>query len=243
MRLHPISVDSREQTPAPAVTVAALGRFSIPATVATLPAGDFRWIVEPDDPSLPWWVVVIERKSIKDLVASVDDGRLARFVDETGGTDPPPTQIRALLVEGDVEAGLYGFRGRDWSPEALEALFLDVQMLGIVIIRSPSVGTTPARLATFWKWSGKDSHKALLKPTLPGISDDYLNPDMKAQVRALMVLPGLGEGRARAIIDKKRSAGAALSAFYSNNYDYFKDVPGIGKGLVSSAHAFLWKEV
>lgn len=243
MRLHQITVDSREQTPPPQTTVAALEALSVSAAVGTLPYGDFRWVVEPEDPSAPWWSVAVERKSTKDLVASTMDGRLARFIDETGGAEPPQNQIRALLVEGDVEAGVYGYRGRDWSAEQIEALLFDVQMLGIVVLRSPSVRATPSRLKAFWKWSGKDSHTALLKPALPGISDDYLDKDKKAAVRILMCLPGWGETRARAAIAEMNSPGAVLSYLLEEDDDKFKSVPGIGKGLVAGAQNFLWNEV
>lgn len=242
MLLHPVTVDSREQMPSPQTTVDALAALGVPAVVGTLPAGDFRWICEPEDGG-QWWCTVVERKSLKDLVASVDDGRLARFVDETGGADPPPSQIRALLVEGDVEGGLDVFHGRSWSPEALESLLVDVQMLGIVIVRSPSSRSTPKRLANFWRWTGKDSHKALLKPTLPGISDDYINPEKKAAVRSLMVLPGWGESRARAVIAAVGSPANAYRGLLDRHYEMFKDIPGIGKGLVNGAAAFLEKTV
>lgn len=238
MLLHPVTVDSREQLPSPAATVEALGRLGVPAEIGTLPAGDFRWICEPEDGG-PWWCVVVERKSIKDLVASVDDGRLARFVDETGGAEPPASQIRGLLVEGDVEAGLDGFHGRSWTPEALESLLVDVQMLGVVIVRSPSSRSTPQRLANFWRWSGKDSHKALLRPTLPGISDDYINPEKKAAVRSLMVLPGWGESRARLVVDAMGSPAVALRAILDRDFKAFTAIRGIGKGLIEGAAQFL----
>ncbi len=242
MLLHPVTVDSREQMPSPQATVDALARLHVPAEIGTLPAGDFRWICEPEDGG-QWWAVVVERKSIKDLVSSVDDGRLARFIDETGGADPPESQIRALLVEGDVEGGLDGFHGRSWSAEQLESLLVDVQMLGVVTLRSPSSRSTPQRLASFWRWSGKDSHKALLKPTLPGISDDYINPDKKAAVRALMVLPGWGEGRARAVVNHFGNPGDAYKAIISRDFKAFEPITGIGKGLVNGAAAFLEKHV
>lgn len=242
MRLHPMIVDRREQTPPPQETVAALARLSVTATVGELPAGDFRWVCEPEDGG-QWWVVIVERKSIKDLVASVDDGRLARFIDETGGANPPATQIRAVLVEGDLEAGLSGYRGRDWSAEALENLLSDIQMLGCLVRRSPSVRATAGRLAAFYKWTGKDSHKALLRPTLPGISDDYIDPEKKAAVRSLMVLPGWGEGRARASVQHFGSVGAAYRALLDRDYAAFDAVPGVGKGLVNGAATFLEKVV
>lgn len=242
MRLHQIVVDRREQTPPPAATVDALKQLGVSASVGTLPFGDFRWVVEPEDQSQPWWMVIVERKSTKDLVASTQDGRLAGYVDSTGGKSPPDNQIRALLLEGDSEAGVYGFRGRDWSPEQIEALLFDVQMLGIVVLRSPSVRTTPARLASFWKWSGKDAHTALLRPALPGISDDYLHPEEKAAVRILMCLPGWGESRARAAIKHFGAPGDVLWALHHEPYEICK-VPGIGKGLVDKAKAFLERTV
>lgn len=242
MRLHPIAVDSREQTPPPEKTVEALKQLGASAYVATLPAGDFRWAVEPEDPEGQWWCVVVERKSIKDLVASVEDGRLARFIDETGGTDPPASQIRALLVEGDVEDG-GGHFGRQWTPEMIESVLVDAQMLGVVVVRSPSTLSTPRRLHSLWRWSGKDSHKALLRPTLPGVSDDYLNQDKKQAVRALMVLPGWGEMRARAAVEGGGSVGAVLTAVMEQDYKFFAKIGGIGKGLVDTAAQFLAKGV
>lgn len=243
MRLHQVTVDSREQTPPPAHTVAALQTLGVSACVGRLPYGDFRWVVEPEDQAGEWWSVVVERKSTKDLVASVQDGRLAAFVDATGGAEPPNHQIRAVLVEGDIEAGVYGFRGRDWSPEHLEALLFDVQMLGIVTLRSPSVRTTPARIAAFWRWSGKDSHTALLRPSLPGISDDYLDPNEKAAVRILMCLPGWGEVLARRAIKEFKCPEAVLAHVNNADWKAFSGVQGIGKGLVENAKAFLEREV
>ena len=243
MRLHQVTVDDREQTPPPAQTVTALKALGVSAAVGRLPYGDFRWVVEPEDQTGEWWSVVVERKSTKDLVASVQDGRLASFIDATGGDAPPETQIRSLLLEGDPEAGVYGFRGRDWSAEQIEALLFDVQMLGVVVLRSPSVRTTPARIAAFWKWSGKDSHTALLRPSLPGISDDYLNPDEKAAVRILMCLPGWGEVLSRRAIKEFRSPGFVLDALRIGDWGGFKSVNGVGKGLVENAKVFLEKEV
>lgn len=239
MRLHQITVDSREQTPRPADTVAFLAALGVPAVVGTLPYGDFRWVVEPDDPDGKWWAVVVERKSIKDFVSSQQDGRLAGYVDATGGDSPPDNQIRALLLEGDTEAGFSGFRGRDWSAEQIEALLFDVQMLGIVVLRSPSVRSTPNRLAAFWRWSGKDSHTALLRPSLPGISDDYINPEEKAKVRALMCLPGWGEVLARRTLKEFGSPGAAFQKLGEGDWKAFSNVQGVGKGLVLNAQEFL----
>lgn len=242
MLLHAITVDSREQTPPPQETADALKRLGARAEVGTLPAGDFRWVVEPEGAG-DWWSVVVERKSVRDLVASVDDGRIARFIEETGALDPPANQIRALLVEGDTEAGLYGFRGRDWSAEALENLLTDVQMCGVVLRRSPSVRSTPARLISFWKWTGKDEHNALLRPTLPGISDNYLDKDRKSAVRSLMVLPGWAENRALAVINHLGSPAAAYRAILERDYTTLTGVRGIGKGLVDGAATFLEREV
>lgn len=239
MRLHQVTVDDREQLPKPSVTVAALKKLDVPAVVGRLPYGDFHWVVEPEDPTGQWWSIVVERKSLRDLVASVQDGRLAGYIDATGGNSPPPTQIRALLLEGDMENGVPGYRGRDWSVEQLSALLFDVQLLGVVTLTSPSASQTPNRIAAFWKWSGKDAHTALLRPALPGISDDYLDPETKAQVRILMCLPGWGEGRARAAIKHFGSAGLVLKHIMEGEVKTVTQVPGVGKGVVEAARKFL----
>lgn len=185
----------------------------------------------------------MERKSVKDLVASVDDGRLARFIEETGATDPPKTQVRALLVEGDVEQGLDAVRGRDWTAEQIEALLFDAQLLGVLVLHSPSVSATPKRIANLWRWSGKDEHKAFVRPVLPGISDSYLDPDKKAAVRAAMVLPNWGEQRARAAVETLGSAAAVYAAILARDHKKFEAVPGVGKVLVNNAAEFLEKQV
>lgn len=237
MRLHPIAVDQRE--PHPDETVASLVRLGVQAHISLLPAGDFQWVVEQEDASAPGWVCLVERKTIMDLVASVDDGRLARFIDETGGTTPPPHLLRFLLVEGDVEGGAH--HGRSWSPEQLEAVLVDAQLCGLTVLRSPSARTTPQRIVSLWRWSGKDSHTALLKPALPGISDDYLDPEEKAAVRILMCLPGWGESRARAAIRFFGAPAVVFERILARDYKAFAKVDNVGRGSVDKAAKFLEK--
>jgi hypothetical protein len=112
-------------------------------------------------------------------------------------------------------------------------------MLGIVVLRSPSLRSTPTRLAAFWKWSGKDSHTALLRPALPGISDDYIDAEEKAKVRILMCLPGWGEKRARSAVKHFGNPGVVLDLIRQGDWRGFSEVEGVGKGLVMAGQKFL----
>src|SRR5579871_6647757 len=95
MRLYPITVDNQEKLPAAQVRVDELLRLGVSAKLGHLEVGDYRFLIEYDENTFV--SVVIERKSLRDLVASVADGRLNRFIDHTEGV---PNLYRCLLIEG-----------------------------------------------------------------------------------------------------------------------------------------------
>ena len=186
-------------------------------------------------------LVFVERKSIADLLSSAEDGRLTHFIDETGGIDPDPAIVRAVLLEGDQFVfGTYGYK--QWTPEQVDNLLASLQSTGVLVLRSSSVRQTAARLASFWKYTGRDDHRSLLRVVRPSISDSYLNPRKKEAVRMLMGLPNFGESRARAALEEIGSLKGALEAVMSRDVKAFKDAKGVGKGLVVGAAEFLESE-
>lgn len=234
--LYPILVDTREQTPPSAVRVKELNDRGIPAQLQLLPVADYHWAVSFEDSTK---LVFVERKAVPDLLSSEADGRLARFVDETGGLEPDRDIVRAILVEGDTSIfGNYGYR--DWTPESIDNLLVSLQSMGVRILRSTSVRTSADRLASFWKYTGRDDHGSLLRVMRPSISDSYMNPNKKAAVRMLMCLPNWGEQRARAALEYWGSVHNALEALADAKA--YKDVKGVGPGLVKGAADFVGQE-
>lgn len=232
--LFSITVDDRE--PEKDEFVKQLVSLGAPATVGRLGVGDFQWLVTREDASALY--VVVERKAIGDLLSSANDGRLARFIDETGGVEPDPDLFRVLLVEGDQFVfGSYGYK--DWTPESVDNLLVSMQALGVSVIRSASLKQTPRRIAELWKYTGRGEHDSVLRVVRPEIVGKYLKPGKKMAVRAIMGLPGWGENRAKAALEHFGSVQAVLAAVAARDYKAFKDVEGVGKGLVDNGADFL----
>lgn len=234
--LFSITVDNREKTPSAEVRVKELAVLNVPATVGHLSVGDYQWLVQAEDSTAH--LVVVERKSIQDFLSSAADGRLNRFIEETGGANPPNGMIRALLLEGDqFTFSTHGYK--DWTPEQLDNLLVSMQSFGVRVLRSHSVARTAARLKSFWLYSGREDHNSLLKIVPPEVTGNYLSPTKREAIRALMGLPGWGEKVARTALDAVGSVGGVLDAVRTRDYTRFKDVHGIGKGRIDGAANFL----
>lgn len=234
MILAPIKVDDRE--PAPDKTVAELRDLGAQAEVERLDAGDFAWIVT-DEAQTRSVHIVVERKTVGDLHNSIADGRLQGFVEKTGGTAPPANLLRSLLIEGEDS----GF-GRIWSENGTDNLKAELQAAGIIVIHSDSAASTSERLVSFWRWTGKNGHRTLLAPVLPRLDPRvYLDADTRDAVRALMAAlgPGWGEDRCRAVLQMFHTPADVLMLVMAQDIKALTQAPGIGKGLVQSARAFL----
>lgn len=246
MRLHPIVVDDREKRPAPATRVQELTDLGVPARVGRVPNGhgDYRWLCEPEGDG-EWFTVSLERKSVKDLLASVADGRLGRFTNKYN-----PGELRALLVEGDL-AHTAQFGAKQWTEEELDNVLASVQTRGVLVIRSKGGATTARRIASFWRWTGKQHHDTLdtvQRPQLPSgtasargnLGNDHRSDDSELQF--LMGLPGVGYDRAAKLrglrLQHGHNLGRLLDGFRRRDYSYFSGT-GVGRGTVDKAATFL----
>lgn len=257
MRLSPIIVDRREKLPPPEETVARLTALGASAMVGELPVGDFLWTVTPDS-GRPWKVIV-ERKTVNDLLGSLPPSdRITRFIDETGGEAPAGDTVRVLLLEGAFAGTVgYALNGASaggvgqtrsgssadprWTMESFDNLLASFQELGTVVIRSVDTAGSARRLVSFWDYSGRE-HKTLTEVVRPRVEGGYLSGPKKDAVRMLMCLPGVGEQRARALLAHFGSVRAALDAFTAGDAAAFKEVEGVGKGLVTGARGLLEKD-
>lgn len=228
--LHPIRVDDRE--PDAAKVVSRLQSFGASAAINRLAVGDFAWGFETDEAV---YGVVVERKTIGDLINSVQDDRLHHFVEDSGSG---PYVLRFLLIEGDqFDPKLYAHSR--WEPEQLDALLVSVQLTGVMVIRSERLSATPRRVYDLWRWTGKDDHGSLNRPALPQLGRNYLDTDRRDQVRFLMSMPvKIGETKANAILDVMPLSDAVVG-FLTGDLGKFKGVKGVGKGLVDGARQFL----
>ena len=245
MRLHPITVDKQEKSPTAEVQVTRLNALGVPARIGSLSVGDFSWVCEPELATEPWWRVVVERKSIRDFISSLPpNGRLVRFVDETGGVSPDEYMLRVLLLEGSLdEAPRYARGEQRFSPGDLDNLLATMQMLGIVVIRSKDAANTAGRLASFYRYTGKSDHRTLAQVIRPPIQGFYTDLDKKEAVRMVMGLPGWGEKKAKTALKEFGSPREVFAAVLEGDKKAFSKVRGIGPLLVKRAKEFLEKEV
>lgn len=242
--LSPIRIDDR--TIRLHEHVIELTKEQVPNKVDRLHVGDFEFAAEDEG---RYTLYIIEHKDMQDFVASYSDGRLARFVQETGDACTPKGLRRAVLLEGDQFD--MPTHGREWTFPQFDEALGSLQDLGVRVLRCPEGGLA-ARLAAWWRAARHSEESSLLKTQLPQLGPTYkdadgainlYSPDLRAATRALMaVCPMVGEKKAHAIL-KEYTPGEALAYFTQGEYNKFKHIPGIGKGLVAAAQELLNRRV
>ena len=212
-----------------------LGRRHISSKVERLLLGDFSWTIRDTEAQTSLHVTV-ERKTVQDLLNSVADGRLGRFVDIPASDD----QLRILLIErSDRKLLKAGFK---WKETGVDNVLLECQMRGVPVV-SCQEGQVVDRIASLWKWTMKPQHRSVVKPKLASISNGYIDGDKKRAVRLLMGIPGWGEVKALSVLRSFKSLDAVLKSIMQRNYNSFRDIPGVGKSLVNSSAEFLEREI
>lgn len=173
--------------------------------------------------------VGVQRKEVKDLLASVEDGRLAKEVAQMAG------RVDALLVvEGKIRwrgghLDVRGGWGRDWTRPQLEGLLWSVQARGVAVSYSDDIAGTVELVGWWKKWHEKARHEVLDRRPGPGAGtgiwgrgpDDH---DLIAWM--LQAIPGVGAETARKIIDE---VGVPVMWRDGVDVDALCRVPGIGE--------------
>lgn len=201
MRPVPILCDDRESRGSVIAELRSLGDFAV--SVSRLPVGDYL----VDDRFL------FERKTLADLVLSIESGRLFRQalrLAEVSEWRP------ALVLEGS---------GRDirrcgMRREALQGALVTVTLfLGLPVLRTRNAAET-ARTLLFAARQGR----AVARGALPRHGT---RPKGKRALQAhlLQGLPGIGPGRAARLLDSFGSVEAVLTA----DADTLAAVSGIGR--------------
>ena len=229
----PISIDDREPNANSFQT--GLKRRSINSKVEQLLHGDFIWTLSTLEGN-EQISVVVERKTIQDLLNSVADGRLARFIDRP----IPDDEMRILLLErSDRKLLKAGFK---WKETGVDNVLLECQMRGVPVV-SCQEGQVVDRIASLWKWTMQPQHRSAIKPRLASISNGYIDADKKRAVRVLMGIPGWGEVKALAALRTMGSVYAVLDAIKRRDYKSFHPVYGVGKSLVNNSADFLERPI
>lgn len=195
-----VVADDRERN---GLVVDALrGHEEVSVVVERLPLGDY--LVDAS--------LLVERKTLADLVSSIKDGRLF-----TQGCRLAGSPLRtALILEGT---------GKDlatsaMSREAIQGALISLSLyLGIAVLRARDSAET-ARLMLFAARQGRQAARSVAPR--PG---RRLRSKRRIQARVLQGLPGVGPERARRLLERFATLEAVIRADAAE----LTSVPGIGQ--------------
>lgn len=164
---------------------------------------------------------LVERKSVTDFVHSVRDGRLWR---ELGGMKASSARP-VLLVEGPLSL-LERFTG--WSPSSVCGLLLSVaDGWGVPVLWSPSPPWTVAYLLSMARRGTREDRERPLRR-----AEKPADP-REAALAVVEALPGVGPGRARALLGRFGS----LAALFSASAGELEGVEGVGRKTAARLEA------
>jgi ERCC4-type nuclease len=193
-------------------------------SIASLPAGDL-YAMCPDGAT-----ILIERKTPRDLLDSMQDGRLFnQIVGLVEGAD-----FAYLLVTGEfmqtktgvncvVNSHITDVTGRSWH--SLQGTLLSIQQLGCAILYDP------------------DYHGAVERIINRSRDDIKVGPRRESYVfspeeNVLMALPGIGSNKAVEILKRFPSVGIALE-WLTDPGIFEPKIPGIAGGTKQKIADFI----
>jgi ERCC4-type nuclease len=214
MTITAVVIDSREPT-----WVRSLRLGSVPVAVQELSAGD-ACLATPDA------MILVERKTPNDLLASIADDRLFNQVAEMRRQTP----WTYVVITGTIDAvmGKVRIDGRstNWSWQSLQGALATVQELGGVVVYCSG----DSEYAPTLEWLAGRNHGTV---RIEAKRDAVITTPAES---ILTALPGISEVRATALLKHCGSAAWAL-AFLSNGTS--DKVPGIGPSTHQAARAAL----
>lgn len=182
--------------------------------VYQMPFGDYGW------PAPDTGMVLVERKTVRDFMHSIEDGRWAKQIAGLVSSSPLPI----LLLEGSYEYDAGGghivvnHHTEAWSPDFLDGALLTAQRQGLYVSHCPFGPRAVAhRLLRLREWSLRQTHNTLT----PRNREVYsAHPAEQVALAMLCMFPGVGQKTARAWLDKWGSVTGVISALSRG------DVPG-----------------
>jgi len=201
-----------------------------PTTVKPLTVGD-AWLVSGDA------TIIVERKTLGDLLASIQDGRLLTQAAEMGKLSQLfPRTWCYLIVMGltKIHSGVYWVAGKQtkFSKRRVEGALATVQQLGVTVVRN--VTPTPAAYAHTLRWLARRDRRAV---RVGRKRQAFMS---SRQERVLMELSAnIGETRAQAIMANNPNLAWALVALADGKAT---SIPGVGSATCDSVRATLGLE-
>ena len=193
-------------------------------SIASLPAGDLRAVCPVGT------IILIERKTPRDLLDSIKDGRLFNQVSGlVGGAD-----FSYIVVTGTFQPSRNGVDctvnhhiadQTNWNWHSLQGALLSIQELGCAIIYDPDYRGCVERLI--------NRSRSTVK--VPARREPYVFSQAE---NMLMSLPGIGSNKALEILKHFPTVGYALE-WLSDPEMAEPKIAGIGSGIKNKINEFL----
>lgn len=186
---------------------------------------DFLWPVDGE-----WWG--IQRKTIADLWASVDDGRLNVELGQIS------TEIHhaVFIIEGRLQAtveGLFNAGRTSRSVGTHVKALMTLAAKGMTVVQTETAQHTGFAVTAIAQWTRESKHS--IGMTRPKAVGKWGRADSREWgVHFLQGFPGIGADSAGAIVDMH---GVPLQ--WTIGEDELRKVPGIGKGRAEKLIAAL----
>lgn len=168
-------------------------------------------------------LVGVQRKEIKDLIASVRDGRLAKELAQM-----KQLQVAMLCIEGRVQWSQDGSLTTSYTPWTMSqhlGIIFSMQLAGLWIATTASVDETSKLLSVFGRWITKQRHHGVV--ARPNPKDEWGRAGNRDWgIHLLQSFNGIGAETAGNMYDH---FGGLPLAWTVSEMDLL-DVKGIGKG-------------
>lgn len=175
----------------------------------------------------------IQRKAIPDLIASMQDGRLAKEIAQMQWLN------RALLiVEGKARFTLDGEMitngyGKGINKAGFHGILWSVQAKGVAVDFTDSLQDTASLIETFVRYSQREVHSALERR--PGPDSIWGKPNHREyQLHLVMGIPGVGPELAERIVDE-----LGMPFGWNITVEDLATIKGIGKKKAQQIYACL----
>jgi ERCC4-type nuclease len=170
--------------------------------------------------------MAIQRKAFPDdLLASLDDGRLARELALLSRTECP-----VLIVEGrphwTADGHLMASWASRWTRQQLRNLIRSVWLThGVMVEYTDDINDTADSVVELDKWFRKKVHRSLLTRPKQAARDSWGTSSLEDVMKFLLQgFPGIGTVLADAILERFRRVPLSWNC----TLDELKSVPGIG---------------
>lgn len=180
---------------------------------------DFLWFVQ----HIRGWAGV-QRKEIKDLIASLGDDRLTKEAMQMNELD-----YRLLVIEGRISWVNDHIVVNKWtklSREHYTGLVLKLQAMGIAVIHTANMDETYRMVQWYERWTNKPNHTLLTGRSTPPANSWGKRDNRDYGIWLLQSLPGVGYELAGRIYDHF----GKVPFSWEVGMDELCQVPGVGKG-------------